>query len=390
MPFKVRNSTQSNLQECRQSIKEEFAEITSKLPAINVWIDSKIDKSKMHDSYRDILGGIHKVIQPILTQDEVATFEKNRNIYRILLAFLLFFETILCSLMAPLLLRRRSLDAYPGIEYLFGFACAILFVAVLHFSFIKIWEFAEAKHLVDNDRTYEKTEIKRFYIKLLLSIIAFIGFNVANVYIGYFKIIVLKHGDVSLNFFLDKIHDFRLISLIAITFVITWIMALLKKEITNKSFKYKMFLYWVKQQKERKKYNVQVKYMLKRCDEKRELLIEKYWGKLLYSQRVFKILVDDDKTELYNELEQEILQKKVDLYDIDSSSYQKYLDIAGTRFELFKYGVESDSAIKKTISDLKEVLYDLDSNDNTPRHLRPVAGKIKNFYRLSIPQEFVQ
>jgi len=390
LPFKVRNYTQSNLQECRQSIKKEFAEITRKLPAIKVWIDLKADKSKMYDSYRDILGGIHKVTQPIFSKNDVAKFRNSRNMYRTLLVLLVFFESILYSLIAPLVLRRHRFDEYPGIEYLFGFACAFLFVVVLHFSFKKIWEFAEAKYLVDNDRTYKKAKITKFYINLFLSIIAFLAFNAANVYIGYLKIIILEPGDMLINFFLDKIHGLRLISLISITFIITWIMAFLKKEITYKSQKYKVFLDWVKQQKERKKHNTQVRNMLKKCNEKRDMFIEKYWGMLLSSQRVFKVLVDDDKKELYDELEKDILQKKVDLYDIDNSLYQKYSDIAGARFELFKYGVESDSAIKNTIADLNDVLDDLDSNDYTPKRLRPIVGKIKNFYRFSPLQEFVQ
>ena len=390
LPFKVSNYTQSNLQECRQSIKEDFAEITGKLPEIKVWIDSKFDKSKMHDSYRDILGGTHKATLPLFTIDEVAKFTRSRNIYRILFVFLVFFESILYSLMAPLILRRHILNHYPGIEYLFGFACAILFVAVLHFSLKKMWEFAEAKYLVDNNREYKKTKIKKFYFKLFLSIVVFILFNVANVGIGYLKIIVLEPGDISSNFYLDKIHGFRLIFLIATTFTVAWVMALLKKEITGKSVKYKVFLDWVKQQKERKKHNNQVRNMLKSCNEKKERDIEKYWGMLLDFQRVFNVQVDEDKKELFAELEQDILQKKVDLYNLDDYSYQKYSDIAGARFELFKYGVESDSAIKKIIADLKDVLDDLDSNDTTLKHLRPVTGMIKNFYRLSASQEFVR
>jgi len=389
LPFKVCNYTQSNLQECRQSIKEEFAGITSKLPAIKVWIDSESEKSKMHDTYRDIFGGTHKVTQPIFTQDEAAKFTRSRTIYRTLLIVLVFFESILCSLMAPLLIRRQSFNDYPGIEYLFGFACAILFVAILHFALSKMQEFVEAKHLVDNDRTYKKTKITKFYIKLLLSIIVFIVFSGADFYIGYLKIIVLERGELSSNFFLNKIHGLRLIFLIAITFLIALVMAFLKKEMSGKSLKYTVFLDWLKQQKERKKYNAQVRKMLKKCNEKRELLLEKYWGMLLHFQRVFNVLVDDDKKELYTELEQDILQKKVDLYNLENYAYQKYSDIAGARFELFKYGVESDSAIKKIIADLNNVLDDLDSNDNTQKHLRPVVGIIKNFYRLSIPQEFV-
>jgi len=361
LPFKVRNYTQSNLQECRESVKEEFAKITSKLPAIKVRLDLKILKEGMHDNYRDILGGTHKVKQPIFTQDEVVKFTQNINIYRILLVLLVFFESILYSLMATLFIRRQSLDDYAGIEYIFGIAFALIFVVALHFAFKNMWEFIEAKHLVDNNDNYDKAQLKQFYIRLILAITIFFIFIVTNIYTGYIRAIILEPGATSSSTFLDKIHGPLLVFSIAITFVVALVMALLEKEITDKSSKYKVFLNWVKQQKEKKEYNTQVRNMLKACNEKRELLVEEYWGTILDSQRVFKVLVDDDKKELYNELELEISRKTVDLHNIDDYSYQKYLDVSGTRFELFKYGIESDRAIVKTILDINEVLSEIDN-----------------------------
>ena len=361
LPFKVRNFTLTMLQECRESIKIEFAEITSKLPAIKVRLDIKDDKSKMHESYRDILGGTHEVKQPVFTQDEVEKFTQNVSVYRILLALLVFFESILYSLMAPLFIGRQLLDDFSGIQFLFGFAFALIFVAALHLAFKNMWEFIEAKHLVDTETRYEKAQLKQFYIKLILSIIFFIIFIVTNIYTGYLRAIILEPGTTSSSAFLDKIHGPLLVFSIAITFIVALVMAILEKEITDKSAKYKVFLNWVKQHKETKEYNTQVRNMLKICNERRSLLIEKYWGIILYSHTVFKAEYDNDKKDLYDKLQLAISEKTVDLNNFDESTYQEYLDVAGTRLQLFKYGVESDAEINKTISGINEVLSKLDN-----------------------------
>ena len=339
LTFKVRNYTQSNLQECRESIKEEFATITSKLPAIKVRLDLKDRKEIMHLNYRDALGETQEVKPPIFTQDELVKFTQNMNIYRILLLLLVFFESILYSLMASLFIRRQSLDDYAGIEYIFGFAFALIFVAALHFAFKNMWEFIEAKHLIEKNK-YDKVLLKPFYIKLILAVVIFVIFVVTNIYTGYIRAIILEPGATSSSSFLDKIHGPLLVFSIAITFIVALVMALLEKEITDKAAKYKVYLNWKKQQKEKKEYDTQVRNMLKTCNERRDLLIEKYWGIILDSQRVFKVLYDDDKKELYEELQKDISEKKVDLKNLDDETYQKYLDVAGTRLELFKYGVE--------------------------------------------------
>ena len=356
LTFKVRNYTQSNLQECRESIKEEFATITSKLPAIKVRLDLKDLKEIMHLNYRDALGETQEVKPPIFTQDELVKFTQNMNIYRILLVLLVFFESILYSLMASLFIRRQSLDDYAGIEYIFGFAFALIFVAALHFAFKNMWEFIEAKHLIEKNK-YDKLLLKPFYIKLVLAVVIFVIFVVTNIYTGYIRAIILEPGATSSSSFLDKIHGPLLVFSIAITFIVALVMALLEKEITDKAAKYKVYLNWKKQQKEKKEYDTQVRNMLKTCNERRDLLIEKYWGIILDSQRVFKVLYDDDKKELYEELQKDISEKKVDLKNLDDETYQKYLDVAGTRLELFKYGVEIDEGISKTITSIHDILF---------------------------------
>ena len=131
-------------------------------------------------------------------------------------------------------------------------------------------------------------------------------------------------------------------------------MALIEKEIAEKGEKYKVFMNWKRQQKERKKYNSQVKDMLKKCLERKDILIEEYWGVLKDLQRVFEIEVDADKQGLYDELNDKISRNEIDLQKLDEKIYQHYLPVAATRHELFEYGVESDQGITKIISDLRE------------------------------------
>lgn len=130
-------------------------------------------------------------------------------------------------------------------------------------------------------------------------------------------------------------------------------MALLEKEIAEKSEKYNVFKNWKRQQKERKKYNSQIKDMLKKCLEKKDLLIEIYWGIIKDLQRVFEIEVDADKQGLYDELNDKISKNIIDLNKLDEKTYQIYLPVAATRHELFEYGIESDNGITSVITDLQ-------------------------------------
>lgn len=353
LPFKMRNFTESYQEDCRESIKEEFKGITTKLPNIWTRINLKDAKQKMHNSFVDVLGRSNSVKQPIFSENEVAKFEQNRWIYKIVLLLMVFFESVLYSLMASLFIKKQTLKDFAGVEFIFGFAFAVIFVAALHFAFKSLWEFLEAKYLIERDKL-NKVELKPFYKNLILAITILVVFIVTNVYTGYIRATILEPGSTSSSSYIDKIYGPLLIFSIAITFVVALVMALLEKEISEKGEKYKVFNNWKRQQKQRKVYNTQVKDMLKKCVERKDILIEEYWGVLKDLQRVFEIEVDADKQGLYDELNDKILKNEIDLQKLDEKDYQHYLPVAITRHELFEYGVETDQGIIKTVADLKE------------------------------------
>jgi hypothetical protein len=94
--------------------------------------------------------------------------------------------------------------------------------------------------------------------------------------------------------------------------------------------------------------------MLKKCLERKAILIDEYWGILKDLQRVFRIEVDADKQGLYDELNEKISKNDIDLQILDEKIYQHYLPVAATRHEIFKFGIETDKGISATITDLKE------------------------------------
>ena len=352
LPFKMRNFTESFQEEGREAIKEKFKVITAKLPNIWTRINLKDAKAKMHNDFIDILGHPKPVKQPIFTENEVAKFKQNRLAYVVVLFLMVFFESVLYSLMASLFIKKQTMKDFAGIEFIFGFAFAVIFVAALHFAFKSLWEFLEAKYVVEKDKL-EKVELKPFYKNFILAMIILTVFVVTNVYTGYIRATILEPNSTTSSSFIDKIHGPLLVFSIAITFIVALVMALLEKEIAEKSEKYKVFKNWKKQQKERKEYNSQVKDMLKKCIEVKDLLIEEYWGTLKDLQRVFKIEVDEDKQKLYEELNDKISKHEIDLQKVDEKVYQNYLPIAATRHELFEYGIESDPGIRDAIQDLK-------------------------------------
>ena len=360
LPFKMRNFTESFQEECRESIKQEFKGITAKLPNIWTRLRLKDAKDNMHGSYVDVLGRPHPVKQPIFTENEVARFRQHKGVYIFVFFLMVFFESILYSLMANLFISKTMRKEYPGIEFVFGLAFAIIFVAALHFAFKSMWTFFEAKYIIEKDNL-PKVELKPFYKNLILAILILIVFIVTNVYTGFIRATIFEgSGTTATSTFMQKLHGPLLVFSVAITFIVALVMALLEKEIAEKSEKYKVFKNWKKQQKERKEYNTEVKNMLKKCNERKDILTEEYWGVMKDLQRVFDREVDDDKQELYEELNARIANGEIDLRKVDDALYQKYLHVAATRHELFEYGISSDSEITATIADLNNKVSEIE------------------------------
>lgn len=353
LPFKMRNFTESYQEDCRESIKEEFKGITAKKEFIWERLRIKELKQVMHDNFVDILGTSHPVKQPIFSENEVAKFTQNRFAYVTVLILMIFFESVLYSLMASLFIKKQSLKDFAGIEFIFGFAFAVIFVAALHFAFKSLWEFLEAKYLIEEQKL-DKVKLKPFNKGLVISIVILVVFIVTNVYTGYIRATILEPGSTANSSFINKIHGPLMVFSIAITFIVALVMALLEKEISEKSQKYKVFKNWKRQKKELKIYRTKIKDMLKMCVERKDILIEEYWGVLKDLQRVFEIEVDSDKEELYSDLNRQISNKNIDLQKLDDKIYQNYLPIAITRHELFEYGIDSDKGISDDIADLRK------------------------------------
>lgn len=353
LTFKMRNFTESFQEDCRESVKKEFKGITSKLPNIWTRLMLKDPKQKMHDNFVDILGRSNSIKQPIFTANEVAKFMQNRYAYVGVLLIMLLFETFLYSMLKKILIPRDTLEMYPGIEFAVGFFFALIFVVMLHFAFKFLWEYFEAKYIVTKHKL-DKNELKPFYRNFIISILIISIFIIANISTGYLRATYLEPHSNSNTQNVDNTHIAFLLFSILITFGVAFVMALLEKEIAEKSEKIKVFKNWKRQQKERKEYNTQVKDMLKKCVERKDILIEEYWGILKDLQRVFEIEVDADKQHLYTELNDKISKKEIDFHNLDEKIYQHYLPVAATRHELFEYGVDSDQGISDTITDLRK------------------------------------
>ena len=84
----------------------------------------------------------------------------------------------------------------------------------------------------------------------------------------------------------------------------------------------------------------------------------------LDSQRVFEIEVDEDKKELYQKLENEISNNTISLNNLTDNEYQKYIHVADTKLELFRYSIDSDKAIISTIQDINKVVVDIEKFEN--------------------------
>ena len=191
LPFKMRNFTSSYQEECREVIKHEFKNITAKLDHIWTRIQLKDAKQKMHDFHTDILGRSIKVKQPIFTENEVAKYKQNRGLYVGVLFLMIFFEGILYSLMAGMFISKQTLKDMPGIEIVFGLAFAIIFVAALHFAFKSLWEFFEAKFLIERDNL-PSVELKPFYKNIFIGTLIIIVFLITNIYTGYIRATIFE------------------------------------------------------------------------------------------------------------------------------------------------------------------------------------------------------
>lgn len=352
LPFKMRNFTESYQEECREVIKEKFQGITAKLEYQWIRIKLKEAKENMHSKIVDVLGRPQPAKHPLFTQNEVERISQYRKVYVVVFVLLVLFESILYSLLSRLFIPTDIRKELPETQLVFGFAIALLFVGALHFAFKNIFEFFEAKYLVERDNL-PKVELKPFYTKLVLGVIVLLLFIFTNIYVGYIRAMILEPSSSSSSSFIDKIHGPLLFVSIAMTFVVAVVMALLEHEIASKNEKYKVYKNWEKQQKERKAYNNDIKNMLKKCEEVKSLIIDEYYGVIKDLQRVFEVECDEDRQSLYAELNQKVAANEIDLQKLDDKTYQIYLPVAATRLELFKYGIENDKEIADRIVDLE-------------------------------------
>jgi hypothetical protein len=352
LSFKIRNLTESFQEECREAIKSRFAVITTKLPAIWVRIKLKDAKQKMHDHFVDILGRSIPVKQPVFTANEVARFTQNRLAYVAALIVMLLFETFLYSMIKKILLSKDTLELYPGIEFVVGFFFALIFVAMLHFAFKFMWEYYDAKHLIEAEELDIKL-LKPFRRGFTIAIMMMVIFVIANSATGYLRATFLEPHSKNPDVAAEAVHIAFLLFSILITFGVALVMALLEKQLEEKGEKIKVFKNWKRQQKERKKYNSQVKDMLKKCLDIRDIRIEEYWGIMKDLQRVFEMEVDADKEQLHHQLNDKIANNEIDLQQLDEATYQQYLHVAAVRHELFEYGIMSDKGLADTLNDLQ-------------------------------------
>ena len=119
-----------------------------------------------------------------------------------------------------------------------------------------------------------------------------------------------------------------------------------KHELGSRSERLKVYKNWKRQYKERKKYNDSLKQMLEDSENVKALKIEKYWSLVKDLQRVFRIEIDEDRSDLLEEF------KSSNFSDVDDKIYDKYRDIAITDLRLFRYPIDNDPRIMEELADL--------------------------------------
>lgn len=351
LPFKMRNFTESYQSECRESIKEKFKRITRELE--NKWVRIKLKdaKNNMHSYTTNLLGIRQPVQKPIFTENEVARISQHRWLYLVVLIGFVLLETFFYSFFGSLLLPKQ-IRSVPAV-YVLGLTLALAFAVTLHFAFRWIFEFMEAKYIVEKENL-NKIELKPFRSKLILGIIFCVLFVVVNLAVGFLRADLLDPLATSDNVALaEKIHYSWRAFAVLFTFIIALLMAAIEKEIASKSERWAVYKNWKRQQKERKLYNNAIKNMLRSCEQEKELSIEKYWAVIKDLQRVFKIEVDEDRTKLLEDLNRKLEENDGFLENLNDQIYQKFLPVAATRRELFAYGVEFEKDIQATLEDLR-------------------------------------
>lgn len=351
LPFKMRNFTESYQSECRESIKEQFKRITREIE--NKWVRIKLKDAKdnMHAYTTNLLGARKPVKKPIFTEDEVSRISRHRVIYAAVLLLFIALETFFYSFFGSLLLSKQLRSVWA--VYVLGAALALAFAFVLHFAFLWIFEYLEAKYIVEKENL-EKTELKPFRSYLVLGVIFCALFIVVNLAVGFLRADLLDPVSNSTSAELgEKIHYSWRAFAVLFTFIIALLMAAIEKEIASKSERWAVYKNWKKQQKERKVYNTAIKNMLRSCEQEKMLLVEKYWAVMKDLQRVFGIEIDNDKENLLEELNTKIEVDKGFLQNLDEEDYQHFLPVAATRRELFAYGIETDKDISAVLEDLR-------------------------------------
>jgi len=362
--FLIDNICQTFQSDCREEIKKELDGITGKFPAVYTRLKLKDAKERMHATFTPLVGNPIILRHPIFTAHEVEKLKTNRKIYIVVLVLLLFFESILYSLMGTMFIPKGLRDTFVGTELIFGFAFALIFVSALHYAFKNLWTFFEAKHIIEIN-SYDGKELKRFYPNLAISLVILVLFLVINTYTGYIRAIIVEPASTASSDFLDRIRGPLLVFSILVTFVVALVMALLEKDIAEKAENYRIYKNWYKQQKERKTYNTMIRNMLQSSNEAIHLKIEKYWNLTKDVQRTVGREYDEKHAELYSELRGRIEKNEIDLTNIDDPNYRYFQPVEATCFTLFTYGITCDPMVQKTLSKLKNAQDEIEAFEST-------------------------
>ena len=352
---KLRDWAEMLQSECVENVLEGYEKHTKNYKHdMDRW-KLKDDKEPVLTTHRNILNIDEQIKHPVFTQNQIASISANWIKEYFVMALLIVCEGVLYILLGKILLPRQFKEDFGWLAIVFAFGLAFAMVAILKHSLKKIYNYLEASMLAKKFNV-ERYHLSKFKADLIIGVIGVIIFVAVNIASAVIRATLLESSDNRE----DALSRWLFIISLLLSLVSAYLLALLEKDLAETKEKYRTFLNWKKQHKERKEYGTNIQEMSKKFSDALDRTIEKYWQLMISIRLVFGHEVDEKWAEELQKYDLAIASREVDVHDISKQQYEQYRNIQCARRLLFEYGINQHQKIvqrkEELDADVKKIM----------------------------------
>lgn len=367
MTFKMKNFTETQKSSCIEDIHDDFKCITRKFIHDKVRLSLKDNKDEVLKQTTNIFGEREDLQHPIFTQNIIASISQNTLWEKTMILLFVVLEGVIFSQLLNFMIPREIRREVWWVSFPVGVILSLMIILAVKLAFNFYFEYLEAKSLQE-EKNYPQSRMRLFINKRNLALLIFTVFLLFSIFAGFIRERVMLGDAAETNPFMGKMVFYMSFTL---SIMVVLVLALIERALYDKRIKYDVYKAWVRTHKERKKYITSLKEILSKAERAISKNIEKYWSLVLDLQRIFRIRYDDEDEALFKEYQNKIATGDLTANEINDEVYRVFHPIQCSDELLFKYGVLSDSRIKKHLDELIEINKEIIAYEKSSINSRP-------------------